>query len=182
MMSQLDELNSVVWDRAIELLEPLIERAPGVSAKVARQRPFLDIDDLRNKIQLELLGLGEAERISLFREHPELAPENPLSMTGASQTEQGRLNLTSETSEYRDRLTDLNAKYHSKFGFPFITALVLHQDMQSVLAEFERRLELDRAEEIENAIGQIVAVSSARVKAAFGCDGSETPTGVAASG
>lgn len=179
-MSQLDELNNVVEDRAIELLEPLIERAPAVAARVARQRPFLDISDLRNKIRLELLGLGETERVNLFRQHPELAPDNPLTMTGASQSEQGRLSLTSETSEYRNQLTNLNTKYRSKFGFPFITALVLHQDIQSVLAEFESRLELDRAEEIENAIGQIVAVSSARVQAAFGHDGAETPTGVAA--
>jgi 2-oxo-4-hydroxy-4-carboxy--5-ureidoimidazoline (OHCU) decarboxylase len=103
-------------------------------------------------------------------------------MTGASQSEQGRLNLTSESNAYRDRLSDLNSRYRSKFGFPFITALVLHQDIESVLAEFENRLELDRAEEIENAIGQIVAVSSARVSTVFGRDETNTPTGVAASG
>lgn len=181
-MSQLNGLNIAVLDRAIELLEPLIERAPAVAAKVALQRPFLDTDDLRNKIRLALFALDEAERISLFCEHPELAPDNPLTMTGASQSEQGRLNLTSESNAYRDRLSDLNSRYRSKFGFPFITALVLHQDIESVLAEFENRLELDRAEEIENAIGQIVAVSSARVSTVFGRDETNTPTGVAASG
>jgi OHCU decarboxylase len=180
-MGQLNELNSVVTDRAIKILEPMIERAPNVAARVAQQRPFLDVEDLRNKIRLVLLNLGEGECISLFREHPELAPDNPLTMTDASQSEQGRLNLTSAASEYRTRLTELNNQYRSKFGFPFITALVHHKDMQSVLTEFEARLELNLSEEIKNAIGQIVAVSSARVEAAFGRDATETSHDVTAS-
>ncbi len=167
-MDKLSELNCADEERAISLLEPIVERAPEIAKRVARSRPFKSTDDLRQTIRSELLHLNEEERIQLFRAHPELAPENPLSMTPASQTEQGRLDLTSDTNEFRERLTELNARYHGKFGFPFITALVCHDDMESVLSEFEARLSADREVEIEQALDQVAAVSSSRVSKAFG--------------
>jgi len=167
-MDKLSALNQADEDRAVLLLEPLIERAPEIARRVAGHRPFGGTDDIRKAIRSELLCLSEAERVSLFRAHPELAPDNPLSMTRASQAEQGRLSLTSDTNEHRARLDELNAQCRSKFGFPFITALVRHPDMNSVLEEFEARLSADRESEIERALEQISTVSSSRVTAAFG--------------
>lgn len=177
-MGTLSELNGVNEVQAIALIEPLIERAPEIASRVASRRPFQNADDLSRTIRQELLSLDETERVDLFRAHPELAPDNPLAMTGASQSEQGRLNLTTDANEYQERLADLNAKYSGKFGFPFITALVGHNNMQSVLTEFEDRLRGDRATEIEQAIDQVVTVSSARVRAAFGCEEVEAPQDV----
>lgn len=168
-MDKLRELNRADEKRAVLLLEPLIERAPAIARRVARRRPFESTDELRKAIRSELLGLNEEERVQLFRAHPELAPMSPLSMTSASQSEQGRLNLTSETNEFRARLDELNARYRGKFGFPFITALVRHKGMDSVLSEFETRLSADRESEIEQALEQVATVCSSRVKAVFEC-------------
>lgn len=179
-MDKLNELNRADDDRAVSLLEPLIERAPEIATRVAGHRPFRSADDLRRAIRGELVNLDEAARLRLFRAHPELAPENPLVMTGASQSEQGRLQLTRGRNKYRARLDDLNARYRAKFGFPFITALVRHADMESVLAEFEARLASDRRSEIERTIDQISAVSAARVSAAFGDEDAEETRGAAA--
>jgi OHCU decarboxylase len=172
-MEKLGELNRANEERAISLLEPLIERAPEIARRVAARRPFESADDLRQAIRSELLGLNEEERVQLFRAHPELAPENPLAMTGASQSEQGRLNLTSDTNEFRARLEELNTRYRDKFGFPFITALVRHKGMDSVLSEFEMRLSADLESEIEQALEQVATVSSSRVKAVFECSSSD---------
>lgn len=167
-MDKLSELNRADEERAITLIAPLIERAPEIARRVARRRPFQCPDDLVQAIRSELLGLSETERIDLFRAHPELAPDNPPAMTSESQSEQGRLDLTSDENEYRARLSDLNGRYREKYGFPFITALVRHQDIDSVLIEFEARLTSDRKSEIQRAIDQIVLVSSSRVRASFG--------------
>ncbi|MDH3659114.1 MAG: 2-oxo-4-hydroxy-4-carboxy-5-ureidoimidazoline decarboxylase [Alphaproteobacteria bacterium] len=175
-MEKLDELNGADQERAVSLLAPLIERAPDIARRVARRRPFKSADDLCQSIRDELLGLNQAERLSLFRAHPELSPENPLSMTSESQSEQGRLNLTSDGNDYRVLLDQLNAQYREKFGFPFITALVRHPDMDSVFSEFETRLSADLTSEIAMAIDQIAEVSASRVSAVFGCrtsDGSQ---------
>lgn len=167
-MDRLDELNTADEDRAVSLVSPLIERAPHVARKVARARPFADVEALALAIRRELSGLDEAERIALFQAHPELAPGDPQSMTRESQGEQGRLNLTSAHNRYRARLTELNAAYRGRFGFPFIVALARHTDAESVLAAFERRLAADRATEIETALAEVIAVSLARLQTAFG--------------
>ncbi len=167
-MDRLTELNHADEDRATALVEPLIERAPEIAANVARRRPFDGADALVAAIRAELLELGEPACLDLFRAHPELAPDNPLTMTAESQSEQGRLNLTAEDNAYRARLSGLNARYREKFGFPFITALVRHADIDSVLTELETRLANDRDVEIHAALDQITAVSAARVRASFG--------------
>ena len=173
-MDRLSELNCADEERAVALIAPLIERAPEIARKVAHHRPFQSPDDLVRAIRRELLGLGEAERIDLFWAHPELAPDNPLAMTNKSQSEQGRLNLTSGEHKYRARLSDLNARYRERYGFPFITALVRHPDIDSVLTEFEARLTSDRKSEIQQAIDQIAMVSSSRVRASFDFDDTRT--------
>jgi len=167
-MDRLGDLNAADDDRAVSLVSPLIERAPHVARKVAQARPFANVEALALAIRRELAGLDEAERIALFRTHPELAPDDPLSMTRESQGEQGRLKLTSADNSYRTRLAELNAAYRARFGFPFITALVRHPDLASVLSEFERRLTANRASEIETALEQVATVSLARLRAAFG--------------
>ncbi len=173
-MSRLIELNRADEIQAIALLAPLIERAPEIAKQVARRRPFRSADDLFQAIHDALLALSESACIGLFRAHPELAPDNPLAMTEESQSEQGRLNLTSHESEYRTRLNELNARYREKYGFPFITALARHENIDSVLKEFEARLKNDRDTEIRRAIDQIAVVSSTRVRAKFGSDDSRT--------
>jgi 2-oxo-4-hydroxy-4-carboxy-5-ureidoimidazoline decarboxylase len=167
-MDKLGELNGAEEKRALALLEPLIERAPEIASRVSRHRPFAGAEGLCAAIRTELQRLDEAGQIRLFRAHPELAPDNPLAMTLSSQAEQGRLNLTADTNKYRARLGELNARYTRKFGFPFITALVRHKDIDSVLAEFETRLASNRDQEIQTAIDQISHVSSSRVHMAFG--------------
>jgi len=178
-MDRLSELNFADEQRAIKLVAPLIERAPEIARKVARCRPFQSPDHLSEAIRSELLKLSEAERIDLFRAHPELAPDNPLAMTSESQSEQGRLYLTAHEGEYRARLSDLNARYREKYGFPFITALVRHPDIESVVTEFEARLTRDHKSEIQQTIDQIATVSSSRVRASFGSSDTR-PSDVAA--
>ncbi len=174
-MDRLSDLNSADEQGAIELITPLIERAPDIARRVARHRPFDNPEQLSEAIRSELRNLSEVERIDLFRAHPELAPDNPLAMTSESQSEQGRLNLTAAEGEYRVRLSELNARYREKHGFPFITALVRHADIESVMREFEARLSRDRQMEIEQAIDEIASVSASRVRASFGAGEARPP-------
>jgi OHCU decarboxylase len=167
----LDEINRAGEEEAARLLTPLIERAPHVAKRVARRRPFRTSDQLCDAIRAELLVLDEAERVELFRSHPELATGNPLTMTRESQAEQGRLQLTAGSNAYQARLAAMNARYREKFGFPFIIALARHGDMESVMAKFEARLNADRATELDAAIEQVAAVSASRVAALLECTG-----------
>ncbi|MEP3629213.1 MAG: 2-oxo-4-hydroxy-4-carboxy-5-ureidoimidazoline decarboxylase [Hyphomicrobiales bacterium] len=162
-MSSLEHLNKADNDQAFQLLEPLIERAPHVAVRVAEKRPFKNVEEIALAIAEELHSLDDASQIALFNSHPELAPDKPLEMTHESQSEQNRLHLTSDFNAEIARLKKLNLEYKEKFGFPFITALVRHDNLASVLDEFKVRLSGNKKSEISNAIEQVVIVSKARV-------------------
>ncbi|ETX11182.1 hypothetical protein MUS1_12340 [Marinomonas ushuaiensis DSM 15871] len=174
-MNTLSKLNNAGDDLAVSMISPLIERAPHIAEKVSKHRPFADSHALCDAILCELLKLNEEESLTLFRAHPELAPNKSLSMTSASQQEQGRFDLTSQHNEHRTHLVTLNAQYQEKFGFPFIVALARHTNMESVIKNFETRLAGNRASEMKNAIEQIHAVSAARIKIFLSIDDTTSP-------
>lgn len=135
-MTTIKDLNLAEPSQAYRLVEPLIERAPSVAEQVILRRPFTGVTHLIDTITDTLFTLTSTERVGLFKGHPELAPNNPLAMTKASQSEQARLELVSRDNEYQVRLTKMNAAYQERFGFPFITALVGHNSMETVIVEF----------------------------------------------
>ena len=167
-MTNLEHLNEADNDQAFHLLEPLIERAPSIAFRVAKKRPFNNVEEIALAIAEELHNLDDESRIALFNSHPELAPDKPLEMTRESQNEQSRLQLTESFNDEILRLKALNTEYREKFGFPFITALVRHENLASVLDEFKVRLSNDKKAEMDKAIDQVAIVSKARVLKKFG--------------
>lgn len=166
-MTKISDLNASDDALAQDLILPLIERSPDIAKRVAGLRPFRCLTELADAIQSELLALNEDQRIQLFRAHPELAPDNPLAMTEESQSEQSRLKLTDKKNGYKTRISELNSVYRERFGFPFITAVFRHEDMASVISEFERRLTSDRSAEIATALAEIIAITRSRVEKSF---------------
>jgi 2-oxo-4-hydroxy-4-carboxy-5-ureidoimidazoline decarboxylase len=88
-------------------------------------------------------------------------------MTADSTGEQGRLGLTSLTAAELAELTELNLSYRETFGFPFIAALRLHGDRQSMITSFKQRIENPREVEIANAINQIAEIVRGRLEKVF---------------
>lgn len=150
------------------MIEPLIERSPQIAMLVVAKRPFDDVAALAQAIESAVLGLDNSARLAFFQAHPELAPDHPLAMTTESQAEQGRLNLTSVHPSVAERLKKLNRSYRDKFGFPFITAVVRHDTIESMLNELEQRMTAEPNVEVETALGQIVIITRARVAKLFG--------------
>ncbi len=149
------------------MIEPLIERSPQIASVVALKRPFADVADLSRTIEGALRDLDDMARIAFFRAHPELASDHPLAMTAESQAEQGRLNLTRAPTVAGQRIKEMNRRYREKFGFPFITAVVRHESIDSILNELEQRLTADLRDEMNSALDQIVIIIKARVANLF---------------
>ena len=163
----ISDLNAADAAAAIAIIVPLIERGPNLAARVTKRRPFAGPDELAAAIRAEILELDNDELIALFRRHPELAPAAPDTMTAESRQEQGRLGLAAPVARVRERLAELNALYTRKFGFPFIIALHRHDDISSVIAAFERRLDGTTESEMAAAREEVASVSRRRVLAAF---------------
>ena len=66
------------------------------------------------------------------------------------------------------RISELNRRYRSKFGFPCIVALKLHASRASVLAEMERRLGNSAEQELASALEQIGHITRGRLANMFG--------------
>lgn len=166
----LQELNAAPRDTALNLLEPVVERSVWVAERSVDFRPFASDQDVAQRLVDTILEAGFERRLSLFRAHPELAGCEAAAgtMTEASTSEQSRLGLTSLDAEAAARLTQMNAAYKARFGYPFILALHRVPDLETVFDIFARRLSASPVEEHVSTLAEIASVISARAARAFG--------------
>ncbi len=162
----LDEVNALDPAAFTAALGSIYEHSPWVAAAAASRRPFATRDDLAEAMAAAVAGAGEARQLALIRAHPELAGKAMVAnaLTADSSDEQSGAGLTRCTPAEFARLTELNARYNAKFGFPFILA-VKGLDRAGVIAEFARRVENDRAREFAECLRQIDRIAGLRLAA-----------------
>ena len=162
----LDELNRMDESAFNAALGGVYEHSPWVAQGVARRRPFATLDALRRAMADVVARAGEERQLELIRAHPELAGKAMVrkELTSDSTTEQSGAGLTQCSPQEFARLTELNALYNAKFGFPFILAVKGH-DRTGVIAEFARRVESDRATEFAECLRQIDRIAGLRLEA-----------------
>jgi OHCU decarboxylase len=110
-------------------------------------------------------ALGDADKLTLIRNHPDLAGKAAIAgdLTEASQSEQAGAGLANCRPEEFARFQELNAVYNQKFGFPFILA-VGGRNRQEILAAFEARIANDRETELRSALEQIDKIARLRLE------------------
>lgn len=147
----------------------VVEHSPWVAERAFVYRPFSNVDALHAALVKCIRDASADEQIALFNVHPELAGREAIagSMTADSTGEQGRLGLNALSAAELGELTALNTRYREKFGFPFIAALRLHPDRQSMVASFRARIENSREAETANAIDQIAEIVRGRLERIF---------------
>jgi len=147
----------------------VVEHSPWVAERAFVYRPFSNVDALHAALVKCIRDASVDEQIALFNVHPELAGREAIagSMTADSTGEQGRLGLNALSAAELAELTALNTRYREKFGFPFIAALRLHPDRQSMVASFRARIENSREAETANAIDQIAEIVHGRLERIF---------------
>ena len=149
----------------MRVLGDIVEHSPWVAERAFAKRPYLSIDDLNAKLMACIRETERAEQIALFNRHPELAGREADAgeMTESSTSEQGRLGLTQLPPEQFQRLARLNRAHREKFGFPFIGALRLHHDLESVMREGEASLSNGLDAQIDRTLQQISAIVYGRL-------------------
>jgi OHCU decarboxylase len=141
------KIAEAVWDRGLGEAEDTPDGLAATMAEIAA-------------------GLDEADKLTLIRNHPDLAGKTAIAgaLTEASKSEQAGAGLTSCTPEEFRRFQELNDAYKRKFGFPFILA-VGGRNRQEILAAFEARMENDRETEFRTALEQIDRIARMRLEA-----------------
>ena len=161
-ISDLNRLSQADFTAA---LAGIFEHSPWIPEATWPRRPFATVDDLLAAMCATLAAADADAKLALIRAHPELAGKLAIrgELTDASLREQSGagLNLCSPT-EFA-RLTELNAAYNARFGFPFILAVRGHT-RHSIIDNMAARIDNPRDLEITTALAQIERIAGFRLR------------------
>ncbi|CBJ42570.1 conserved protein of unknown function, transthyretin domain [Ralstonia solanacearum CFBP2957] len=160
----LAQLNAMDAAQFVQALGGIYEHSPWVAVQAAGQRPFASADALAAAMRHAVDNAGEGAQLELVRAHPELAGKAAVrgELTAESTREQAGAGLDQCSPKEFARLQALNARYHDKFGFPFILA-VRGYDRHGIIDAFARRVEHDRDTELRASLAQIHRIASFRL-------------------
>ena len=154
------------------------ERAPWVAAAAYARRPFDTVTGLHEAMMTAVRTAPRDTQLAFLHNHPDLAGKAARAgaITAESQGEQASVGLDSLSEEEFARFHRLNDAYRSKFGFPFIVCVRRHT-RDSILQQFERRLQHDTTAEFSAALQEIFYITRLRVAAMVAGDGMPPVTG-----
>ena len=119
---------------------------------------------LHAALAFQFRAASDEERLRVLVAHPDLAGKlaQARRLTTSSSEEQASAGLDLLTDDERARFTDLNSRYVTKFGFPFIIA-VKGLGKDEILRAFETRLGNDRDTEFATACRQVERIAYLRL-------------------
>jgi 2-oxo-4-hydroxy-4-carboxy-5-ureidoimidazoline decarboxylase len=161
----LEALNAMPASSFVAEVGEAFEHAAWVAEAAAGGRPYPTVEALHGAM-MQAVRTAPPDRLKAFiGGHPELGSRvKRADLTGHSQAEQGGLGLDRLSAGEFDRFSALNAAYRQKFGFPFIICVRRHT-RDSILRQFERRLQNDPAAEQAAALTEIGLITRLRVVA-----------------
>jgi 2-oxo-4-hydroxy-4-carboxy-5-ureidoimidazoline decarboxylase len=160
----LDRLNDLDRDEFIQRLGFVFEGPPWIVERAWGSRPFGDLDALHAALVGVMEAAPEEQKVALIRAHPDLVGRAALAgtLTPESTGEQAAAGLGSLSSAEIATFNDLNARYHARFGFPFVIC-ARENKKASILAGFAERLTHSRDEEIAAALREIAKIARLRL-------------------
>jgi 2-oxo-4-hydroxy-4-carboxy-5-ureidoimidazoline decarboxylase len=167
----LEQLNVAPTDDFVAALAGVYEHSPWVAGAVAGQRPFASLASLNDAMAAAVRAAPSAQRLALIELHPDLAGKAARTgvITAESKSEQGGAGLDRLSDAEYALFTQLSDAYRQKFHIPFIVCVRRHTK-ESILRQYQRRLQNTRQAELETALDEIFRIAalrlSDRVKAA----------------
>jgi 2-oxo-4-hydroxy-4-carboxy-5-ureidoimidazoline decarboxylase len=168
---RLEQLNIAPADDFVAALAGIYEHSPWVAGAVAGQRPFASLASLNDAMAAAVRAAPPAQRLSLIELHPDLGGKAARSgdITAESKSEQGGAGLDRLSDAQYALFAQLSDAYRQKFHIPFIVCVRRHTK-ESILRQYQRRLQNTRQAELETALDEIFRIAalrlSDRVKAA----------------
>jgi 2-oxo-4-hydroxy-4-carboxy-5-ureidoimidazoline decarboxylase len=157
-------INSMDRAAFVEKFGGIFEKSPWVAEKAWDSRPFANIDDLHAKMVAVAKYGSIDQQLFLLRSHPDLAGKEAQAgaMTASSVTEQASAGLNALSKEEMTRISEYNAEYKKKFGFPFMIAVRNHTK-EGIFFLFKQRLGNDTATELSVALQQVYNITRLRL-------------------
>jgi len=164
MRLHLEHLNAASEGDFVASLAGVYEHSPWVAAAVAGQRPFANLASLHAAMTRALYAAPAATRLALIEGHPDLAGKAARAgdMTVESKSEQGGAGLDRLSDADYQQFHRLNEAYRRKFAIPFIVCVRRHTK-DSILRQFEQRLQNAPEVERDAALHEIVRIAALRI-------------------
>ncbi|WP_034650018.1 solute carrier family 23 protein [Corynebacterium vitaeruminis] len=160
----LDELNAMDRDGFVAALRPLFNNETWPLATAWESRPFADVNELREAIQVAVLTAPEERRTALVHDYPAmdqllLASDDEASAISA---DRGSLGLTDLDEEQAERIREVSAAYLERFGMPFVAYLDTNDTVERVIDAGVRRLANSDEQENRAVLSEIVEIANDR--------------------
>jgi 2-oxo-4-hydroxy-4-carboxy-5-ureidoimidazoline decarboxylase len=178
MVATLDDLNRMDLAGFEAAIGGTFELAPWVAAAAHSKRPFATVGDLHAAMMEAVHRAPRDAQLAFLRNHPDLAGKAARAgrLTDDSRREQASVGLDALSEEEFARFHRLNDAYKAKFSFPFIVCVRRHT-RESILHQFERRLQHDATTEFAAALQEIFYITRLRLAAAVTGEGMPSVTG-----
>jgi 2-oxo-4-hydroxy-4-carboxy-5-ureidoimidazoline decarboxylase len=160
----LDTLNAADHKIFTAAIGEVMELAPWVADEAYAARPFASVATLYAAMT-DAARRAPTERVrALINGHPDLAGKAAREgrLTADSTAEQTGAGLDRLSEEEFATFHRLNDAYRKKFDMPFIVCVRRH-GKESILREFERRLQRDAAAEQKTALDEIFRIAALRL-------------------
>ncbi|WP_213740282.1 2-oxo-4-hydroxy-4-carboxy-5-ureidoimidazoline decarboxylase [Bradyrhizobium sp. dw_411] len=153
-------------DRAafVQKFGGIFENSPWVAEQAWEKRPFASLDDMHAAMVAVAKYAPATLQLTLLQSHPDLAGKEAQAgaMTASSVAEQASAGLNALSHDEMTQISNLNAAYKKKFGFPFIIAVRMHTK-EGILFEFNRRLQNDTQTEFANDLQNVYIITRLRL-------------------
>jgi 2-oxo-4-hydroxy-4-carboxy-5-ureidoimidazoline decarboxylase len=166
MLVNLTDLNGMDLAAFETAVGEIFELAPWVAAAAHAKRPFATVTALHEAMMAAVRDAPSETQRAFVRNHPDLAGKAARAgaVTEDSRREQASVGLDTLSDEEFARFNRLNEAYKAKFAFPFIVCVRRHT-RDSILHQFERRLQHDSAAEFATALQEIFYITRLRLAA-----------------
>lgn len=153
-------------DRAafVQKFGGIFEKSPWVAEQAWDRKPFASVDDMHAAMVNVVKSAPLPSQLALLQSHPDLAGKEAQAgaMTASSVSEQASAGLNALSKAEIAQISDYNAAYRKKFGFPFIIAVRMHTK-EGIFFDFSRRLQNDTQTEYANDLQNVYAITLLRL-------------------
>ena len=134
----IEKVNQLSENEFINTFGNVFEKTNWIANKAFNSKPYKSFDEFISTLIKIFENSSKEDCLKIFNAHPELAVEKKL--TEDSHKEQRGANLNHCNDEEFNEFKNLNIKYKSKFGFPFIIA-VKGKNKNEINSEFNEAKE-----------------------------------------
>lgn len=160
----LEKLNNMDQDEFVATLRPLFNNETFPLENAWHSRPFEDINELRQAIQVAVLTGTDQQRGALINDYPAMDQLLLASDENASEisADRGSLGLAELDDVETERLIEISSAYRERFNQPFVSYLDTNDTVERVIQAGVRRLANSPEQEHRAVLSEIVEIANDR--------------------